>query len=191
VRLAVQSCFEFIVFRFLSLAKIGHKKFLMLCLYVIGIRGAREAVAREERALARRQATAERKHAVGRGSRETHRSGCERVEACVPVAGRMGAKDPTERDVPFVSSELVTQGGTTVVSSGEAAVVEAVVDSEEKEQVEVLVKGPSSLLGVERMEAVNIAAHGAASWDIVRHVQHAHEAQKAADARIEARLIVA
>jgi hypothetical protein len=61
----VQSCFEFIVFRFLSLAKNGHKKFLMLSLCAIGIRGAREAVAREERALARRQAAVERKQAAG------------------------------------------------------------------------------------------------------------------------------
>ena len=192
VRLAVQSCFEFIVFRFLSLARNGHKKFLMLSLYVIGIRGAREAVAREERALARRQAAAERKQAAaGRGSRETHRSGCERVEAVVPVAGRMGVEDPTERDVPFVSGELVTEVGTAVVYSGEAVVVEAVVGSEEKEHVGVVDKGPSSLSGVERMEAVSITAAGAASGDIVRQVQQAQEAQKAADARIEARLIVA
>ena len=52
-------------------------------------------------------------------------------------------------------------------------------------------KGPSSLSGVERMEAVSIAAAGAASGDIVRQVQQAQEARKAADARIEARLIVA
>jgi hypothetical protein len=75
-------------------------------------------------------------------------AGCERVEAGVPVAGRMGVEDPTERDVPFVSCELVTEGGTAVVSSGEAAVVEAVVGSEEKEQVGVVDKGPSSLSGV-------------------------------------------
>jgi hypothetical protein len=78
-----------------------------------------------------------------------------------------------------------------VVSSGEAAGVEALVGSEEKEHVGVVDKEPSSLSGVERIEAFSIAAGGAASWDIVKQVQQAHEAQKAADARIEARLIVA
>ena len=48
----MQSCFEFIIFIFLSLAINGHNTFLMLFLYVIGIRGAREAVASEERTLA-------------------------------------------------------------------------------------------------------------------------------------------
>jgi hypothetical protein len=47
------------------------------------------------------------------------------------------------------------------------------------------------LVGVERIEAVSIAAASAASGDIVRQVQQAQEARKAADARIEARLIVA
>jgi hypothetical protein len=108
LRLTVHSCFEFIIIIFLSLSVIGHHKLLMLSLYVIGIRGAREAVAREERALARRQASIERKHAVSRGSRETHRSGCGRVEAGVPVPGKMGAEDSTERDVSFVSRELET-----------------------------------------------------------------------------------
>jgi hypothetical protein len=138
----VQSCFECIVFYFLSLAINGHKELLMLSLYVIGNRGARVPVSREERALACRQASAERKQAVGRGSRETHRSGCGRVEAGVPVAGRIGLEHSTERDVTFVSGELETEGGAAVVSSGKVAVAEAIVGIEEKEPVGVEQKGP-------------------------------------------------
>jgi hypothetical protein len=63
-------------------------------------------------------------------------------------------------------------------------VVEAIVSSEEKEHVGVVDKGSSSLVGVERIEAVSIAAAGAASGDIVKQVQQAQEAQQAAGARI-------
>jgi hypothetical protein len=102
----------------------------------------------------------------------------------------MGADDSTERDVTFVSCELVTEGGTAVVSSWEADVAKAIVGNEETEHVGVVDKGLSSLVGVERIEVVNIVATGAALVEIVRQVQQAHKAQHAADARIKARRIV-
>jgi hypothetical protein len=103
----------------------------------------------------------------------------------------MGVDDSTERDVSFDSSDLVTKGGTAVACSGEAAVVEAIACNEEKEPVGVVDEGPSSLVEAERIEVVIMAATGYASLDVVIHDQHEHEAQQAADARIEARLIVA
>jgi hypothetical protein len=78
-----------------------------------------------------------------------------------------------------------------VVSSGEASVAEAEACNEEKEPVGVVNKGPSSLVEAKHIEVLSMEATGSASVDIVRQVQHAHEAQQAADARIEARLIVA
>jgi hypothetical protein len=61
----------------------------------------------------------------------------------------MGVEDSTGRDFSFVSGELVTRGGTTTVSSGEAAMAEAIASNEEKEPVGVVDKGPSSLVEAE------------------------------------------
>jgi hypothetical protein len=79
-------------------------------LYAFVVRG-RPLRARNVPLLARKQAIAKRKHAAGRGTRETHRSGCGRVEAEVPMAGMMGVEDSTKRDVSFVSSEFEKKEG--------------------------------------------------------------------------------
>jgi hypothetical protein len=85
----------------------------------------------------------------------------------------LGVEDSTERNdvvLSYVLGELVTKGGTTVVSSGDEGVAKAVEIGEEKEAAGVEDEWPSSLLGEEPIEVVNIAADGAASVDIVRHV---------------------